>query len=946
MERRSGVAWLVSGMVLVPYATVLLPFELALYVQAGLIVAVLAVVAWGGRGARRQAGNVLPGPIRVGLALYAAAALWGVTVGVLAGNPTRFVASQFLSMALLPTAALAFAVRRDLDGDTFMRGLAWAAIVALTLHVAAFFAPALAGEVPGHFGFDLRNNVGAAGVAPLIWLLGLAWTHAGSQQWSVAVPCAAAVLCVWGQSRGAWVSAFIGSLVLLLLMARRPGRAITLASGVALVPVVMVLAIGFLATRPDGGAEDARSVAVPTPLRIEASVTPEYAPETEPARAFAGAALQISARSQGDRGAHLWVRTDFADAGGRPLARRWVEVVGAGHWTHWEALVAAPPEARSFRIGFWVGQNQGTWLVEGVNRVVVRSRIEALGRQVLVRFSSFGHALVDPAADGALAYRMAESRAVLALWSSGSVLRRLAGFGLGATFAFPNASFDGGGRIVVPTASYIHDLYLFLLFKLGVVGAVALAGLGLIVGWMVRSAMAVRGSFDRQWLLAGAAAGWFAYLVWGVTSPEIYDFRLAPLWGALVAACCREVGTGTALPVGTGTPRAPGGPRAAFAVELLRSDDALLSLRPEWDGLLAGSRSETVALTWPWLATWWDLYRDGPHLALLTVRDPNGSLVGVAPFAARSARTAGAFHVQRLELLGTGEPQRDAICSEYLDVISRRENEAAVVDAIADHLTRTRGFGWDEIVMASTRPGSVAAGLASAMASRGFRTAAIETERGPAVHLPDEEAAVSTLLSPPMRRKLAYYLRKLEAAGGVEFKVCRSESELETGLDHLIALHQKRWTARNRRGCFASERFGTFHRRIAPILLREGRVALYSLSVGGTVVYVLYGFRDGTTLLAYQSGFDPDFDKRVSLGLVMLHHCLRQAVTEGVRDWDFLRGEEPYKTHWATDSRPILELHLWNATPTAVISRHALLARLAARRLLRRFRLTRSRRPR
>ena len=157
-------------------------------------------------------------------------------------------------------------------------------------------------------------------------------------------------------------------------------------------------------------------------------------------------------------------------------------------------------------------------------------------------------------------------------------------------------------------------------------------------------------------------------------------------------------------------------------------------------------------------------------------------------------------------------------------------------------------------------------------------------------------------------------------------------------MERLMALHEKRWASRGRRGCFASERFTAFHRRIAPILLREGRLVLYSLTVGGTVVYAVYGFRDGPRVLGYQAGFDPGFHPRVSLGLVMFDRCLRQAVSEGAREWDFLRGEEAYKAHWATGSRPILKLHVWNTSSSATLSRLALLARLAARRVLRRSR--------
>lgn len=376
-----------------------------------------------------------------------------------------------------------------------------------------------------------------------------------------------------------------------------------------------------------------------------------------------------------------------------------------------------------------------------------------------------------------------------------------------------------------------------------------------------------------------------------------------------------------------------------LAVERLSSETALSSLRPEWDALLAASRSNALMLTWTWLSNWWEVFGQGRELALLTVRDPSGLLVGLAPFAIVTANGVGRFRVRRLRLLGSGEPRGDAICSEYVDVIARRDREDEVVDAIADHLARTWRSGWDEIVMESALAGSVADGLTSAMARRGFRVASIEMERCPSALLPEHEDAVPDLLSPAMRKRLAYYLRRLQRAGRVELVPCRSEADLEIAMTRFIALHEKRWASRGRRGCFASVRFTAFHRRIAPILLRQSRLVLYSLTVGGAVVYAVYGFRDRTRVLGYQAGFDPGFCPRVSLGLVMFDLCLRQAVSEGAREWDFLRGEEAYKAHWATGWRSILRLHIWNKSSRATLSRVAVLARLAARRVLRRSRL-------
>src|SRR5262249_11939188 len=54
---------------------------------------------------------------------------------------------------------------------------------------------------------------------------------------------------------------------------------------------------------------------------------------------------------------------------------------------------------------------------------------------------------------------------------------------------------------------------------------------------------------------------------------------------------------------------------------------------------------------------------------------------------------------------GTGEPEADSVCSEYLGIISRRGHEEQVVDAVAQALQSREIGGWDELVLPRTKGG-------------------------------------------------------------------------------------------------------------------------------------------------------------------------------------------------------------------------------------------------
>ena len=149
-------------------------------------------------------------------------------------------------------------------------------------------------------------------------------------------------------------------------------------------------------------------------------------------------------------------------------------------------------------------------------------------------------ALTDPAGrdDHSIALRIAESRQLLGRFTEGSLGRQIIGHGLGATYAFKTFGRDvDGSRIIVERPNYIHNFYIFLLFKLGLVGMAAV--IVALVLW-TRAPLShlrniPRGEPERAFLAAVVAA-WVGFMVWSLASPEILDFRMAPLWGFLVGA--------------------------------------------------------------------------------------------------------------------------------------------------------------------------------------------------------------------------------------------------------------------------------------------------------------------------------------------------------------------------------------------------------------------------
>jgi O-antigen ligase len=546
----------VAGLGLSRYAVVPLPFELAMQVQTVIIVAILAAVA--AAAARDLPGALrrLPGAVRAGLLLYAGAAVWGAGVGVLSGNPNRYVASQLVAMLLLPAAAVAFSGHR-FGGKSLAAGLAVAVVVSLEIQVALpLAAPGVFGELGPAGTAQLRFRAASSGLAILALMCGVAWL-AYRRSWLVgAAVAAAAALIVSGMSRGAWLATLCG-LVSLLVLSLATGRKAAAAIAAAIATAGLAVCALLLEVKergPEIAHLDFEEATVAPPGRIETTARSHSGSRALLLDAKGGGrgvrllegpqagvvALEVTGWFLGPEGGRATVWVEARDAAGGRLERKQHTVPVGGSWSPASVTLRWPEAARRFVMGVRV--SSGQWLVDDVGVRTIPSRMSDLLWQIRGRVSSLPSVASDPASDKTVRYRLDELRGVMSRWMQAGALTLIAGHGLGAQFPFENSVWTESWRPAkAPVSSYIHNVYVFFAFKLGVAGVAALCGLLSLAGWAGREAWRRNGRDPERWVLAAAAAVWVAFFVWGLTSPEIINFRVAPLLGALVAASAAAV---------------------------------------------------------------------------------------------------------------------------------------------------------------------------------------------------------------------------------------------------------------------------------------------------------------------------------------------------------------------------------------------------------------------
>jgi CelD/BcsL family acetyltransferase involved in cellulose biosynthesis len=351
--------------------------------------------------------------------------------------------------------------------------------------------------------------------------------------------------------------------------------------------------------------------------------------------------------------------------------------------------------------------------------------------------------------------------------------------------------------------------------------------------------------------------------------------------------------------------------------------EALQPYAQAWDSLAAS----VPFCGWAWLSTWWRHYGSGANelqpkckLFVLGVFDDGGTLVGLAPWFIQPTAAFGPV----VRMLGSGE-----ICSDYLTLLSRRGLEADVAEIVAEYLTDSvPNTGaevptWNQLELAGVdyddRP---TAHLAESLQRRGCMVHRRSTMNCWRIDLPTEWKAYLAGLSKKFRQEVHRLEHKYFDSNKAVLHGIEKREELSRGLDLLVELHQRRQRSLGKPGCYASPRFTNFIREVSPLLMQSGQMQLQWLEIDERPVAVEYQLVGDGMVYAYQTGIEPEALEHQPGKLLNLAG-IRRAIVRGHRGYDFLRGDEPYKSHFRATPRPSMEIRIVSERPVPQL-RHQL----------------------
>ncbi|HYO75878.1 MAG TPA: GNAT family N-acetyltransferase [Thermoanaerobaculia bacterium] len=356
-------------------------------------------------------------------------------------------------------------------------------------------------------------------------------------------------------------------------------------------------------------------------------------------------------------------------------------------------------------------------------------------------------------------------------------------------------------------------------------------------------------------------------------------------------------------------------------IEVVEQYTALARMREEWEELHSDSATDSVFASWTWCDAWLRHFGTQEKLWLVTARDDANRLIGIAPLALRTVHVR-PLPQRYLQFIGSSAPL------EHFDFILRRGRESEALPAMLAAVQRAK---FDVLELANIVPHSPSLPI---LRDSGVPFTVIEDHVAPVLALPADMDGVLARQDKKKSERARYYMRRIERdyPGRWACEVVKSDC-VNPAFDELIQVHQSQWVGRGHAGAFGDAALTAFYRDVAQRLCDRGWLRMYRLVVDGQLVSANLAIVYRDRFLHFVNGTDYSVPVQ-SPGVVLHYNMIERSIAEGVREYDFMWGEESYKYDWGAERRVDLTL-TWARSPRARLLKQARRVWRAVRRRVR-----------
>lgn len=328
-----------------------------------------------------------------------------------------------------------------------------------------------------------------------------------------------------------------------------------------------------------------------------------------------------------------------------------------------------------------------------------------------------------------------------------------------------------------------------------------------------------------------------------------------------------------------------------------RTFEELADRKEEWNALVKEGASDVPFLTYEYQSTWWGTHGGGEwpedsELVLITA-EKDDQLVGIAPLFF----TENLLGKRALMLVGSIE------VSDFLDLIARPKDLPAFIDGLLAFLDSADNLpDWEVIDLYNLLEESpTLAALEAAAKGLGWAHQQTHLQPAPYISLPGDFDAYLAEIDKKQRHEIRRKLRNVEQSlAKGNFYIADNREKLPEETQGFIDMMAQDPNKKD----FLTELMQEHLHRTAQTAFECGWLHLAFFTLDGNKAAGNFSFHYNDRLWLYNSGWEWDY-REYSPGWVLIAYLLQWANENGIREFDFMRGNEEYKYRFGAVDRHI-----------------------------------------
>lgn len=315
------------------------------------------------------------------------------------------------------------------------------------------------------------------------------------------------------------------------------------------------------------------------------------------------------------------------------------------------------------------------------------------------------------------------------------------------------------------------------------------------------------------------------------------------------------------------------------------------ALGRDWQ-LLEQKANISFFLSWHWMGTWLEVYQ--PKVIVLRAERADGTLCGLGLMSHSRERRHGLLHSNTMRLHQTGNWAQDQIWIEYNGFLTDSVDAVQTEQQLSDYLCRNFPQ-WDELVLGAIDEQKAGQLLHQNPLYLHERWSApcfgVDLRQ-----LRDEQQSYLTSLTHNTRYQIRRSERIYQRLGALSLRRPDSAQAALLWFDQIAPLHIRRWGCAAHQSGFANPLFVSFHRQLIARCWDLRQVDIVALYAGDRHVATFYNLMYRNKIYFYLSGIEAVVDNKEKPGLLGHSYCVQQYLEQGFDFYDFMGGNERYKT--------------------------------------------------